>query len=150
MTRRASSIFRSSILSLLLAALCLTLAPIRLTSRPQQDQSQDEKQKELQKQMQEMLKKMQDLQKTMGGVSGLSPFGQTSDVLQQQCTVFDKQNPLRLCLPVRITVIDDVDGEVWEQKPSGLLPNREPKYIAHKRRLAYTAEGKGKLLYKKD
>ena len=136
-----------SLLGVLLIVFALILAPARVTlSQP--DQPQGINQKELQKQMQEALKKIQEMQKSLP--SSFGTMGEAWKVLQQQCTGFDNQNPLFLCMPVKVTIIDDINGEVWEQKPSGLLPNREPKYISHKRRLSYTAEGKGKLLYKKD
>jgi hypothetical protein len=80
----------------------------------------------------------------------LAPARPDWQSLQQQCTATDKYNPLMLCLPVTVTVIDEVNSEAWEQTPSSLLAKREPTYLAAKRRLAYTAEGKGKLLYKKD
>jgi hypothetical protein len=104
---------------------------------------------DLQKQLQEALKQLQEMQ----GQGLPAPFGNVNqpwNYLQQQCTSLDKQNPRFACLPVKMTVADDVMSETWAQEPSGLLPNTKPFYCTFKSQLSYTAEGKGKLLHTKD
>lgn len=114
------------LLSLLILGLaCLTLTPARPAFRPQQGQSQEDKSKELQKQMQEALQQFQKMA-MQGLTGGTKPWS----ILQQQCTALDKQNPLFLCLSVKVTIIDDINGEVWYRKPSGLLPTESPNISA--------------------
>ena len=120
-------------IGLLAGGAALALAPPPNVPAPDQ----------LQKQIQEALKQLQELQQSLPTV------GQPWADLQQQCTGADQQSSLFSCLPVKVSITDDVTAETWAQEPSGVLPNTQPKYCTFKSLLSCTAEGKGKLLYKK-
>ena len=80
----------------------------------------------------------------------LGASGEPGAILQSQCNEYDKQNPKMTCLPVRVSVTDEVLEQAMDRTPSGMLPHPGTKYTTYYKTFSHTAEAKGKLLYEKD